>query len=70
MKNPGKMICAGTKEKLGNPVLLDRAFFQDLKELEGDIGGKQVVRRHLEQVMLLETAPEELQDIDEKTQNW
>lgn len=70
VKNPGKMICAGTKVKLGNPVLLDRVFFQELKELEGDIGGKQVVRRHPEQVMLLETAPEELQDIDEKTQNW
>ena len=41
-----------------------------MKELEGDIGGEQVVRRHPEQVMLLETAPEELQDIDEKTQNW
>lgn len=69
-QNPGKIVCAGTKEHLGNPVLLDKIYFSELLELEGDRGGKQVVKRHLENVLLLETSESELQDIDDKTQDW
>ncbi len=70
VQNPGKIICAGKNGEPGNPVLLDKAFFAELMQLEGDTGGKQVVRRHPAQVLLVETTEEELQDIDEKTQNW
>lgn len=69
-QNPGKIICAGTKENLGNPVLLDQAFFAELMNLEGDRGGKQVVNRHLDQVVILDTPKEELRDIDTKLQDW
>lgn len=70
VKNPEKIICAGTKDCLGNPVLLDKRYFPELMELKGDTGGKQVVKKHLDQVVLCETSSQELQDIDEKTQNW
>ena len=69
-KNPGKIICAGTRECLGNPVFLDKRYFQELTELEGDTGGKQVVKKHLDQVFLCETLQQELRDIDEKSQDW
>ena len=69
-KNPGKIICAGTNEKLGNPVLLDKLYFTELMDITGDVGGKQVVKRHLDQVILLKTSEAELKDIDEKTQVW
>ena len=69
-KNPGKIICAGTNEKLGNPVLLDKLYFPELMDITGDVGGKQVVKRHLDQVILLKTSEAELKDIDEKSQVW
>lgn len=70
VKNPGKIICAGTKDCLGNPVLLDKRYFPELMELKGDTGGKQVVKKHLDQVLLCETLKQELRDIDEKSQDW
>lgn len=69
-KHPGKIICAGNQGQMGNPVFLDKRFFSELMELEGDVGGKQVVRRHLDQVLLVETQQIELLDIDEKTEEW
>lgn len=70
VKNPGKIICAGTDDCMGNPVLLDKRYFPELLELEGDTGGKQVVKKHPDQVLLCETLQQELQDIDEKSQDW
>lgn len=69
-QNPGKIICAGNDKRLGNPVLMDRIYFQELKTLEGDTGGKQVVKRHPDQVLVLETDEKELRDIDLHTQEW
>ena len=69
-KNSGKIICAGKDQEPGNPVLLDQIYFQELLNLEGDRGGKQVVKRHMDKVLIVDTSAKELQDIDEKTQNW
>src|SRR5207244_11917213 len=38
----------------GNPVLFSRYFFDELRTLSGDIGGKAVIRRHAESVRELE----------------
>jgi molybdenum cofactor cytidylyltransferase len=53
--------------KLGNPVIFDKIYEQELLELTGDVGGKKVVRRHLEDVLLVEAKDSiELADIDTK----
>jgi len=38
----------------GNPVLFAREFFDELRTLSGDVGGKSVIRRHAESVRELE----------------
>lgn len=70
IQNPGKIICAGNKTHSGNPVLLDRCFFKELYELTGDVGGRQVIKKHPDQVILCETSEAELRDIDEKGMEW
>ena len=48
----------------GNPCLFPARFFPELLALEGDQGGGAVIRRHPEALLLLETAAEELRDVD------
>jgi molybdenum cofactor cytidylyltransferase len=43
--------------KQGHPVILDRKRYEtELLRLQGDIGGKEIVRRHLEDVLEVEVA--------------
>lgn len=67
-ENSGKGIgCLINRGELGNPVVFSRAYFPELYQLSGDVGGKQVVRRHLDDVWTCEPAEaKELDDIDEK----
>lgn len=48
----------------GNPCLFPAAFFPELLALEGDRGGSAVIRRHRDRLLLLETDPRELLDVD------
>lgn len=48
----------------GNPFLFPAALFSELLALEGDTGGRQVIRRYKERILLLDVPPEELEDID------
>jgi molybdenum cofactor cytidylyltransferase len=49
----------------GNPVLFDRALFPELMAVEGDRGGKQLLKRHEREVEQVETMdPAVLMDID------
>ena len=64
--HPGQIICAGHEEKRGNPVLWDRAYFQELMELEGDAGGRILMKRYPKKVRIVEAEQEELSDIDRR----
>ena len=64
--HPGCIVCAGRGEERGNPVLWDRKYFQELFNLTGDEGGRQVMRRHEESLRIVQADPEELKDIDRK----
>ena len=64
---PGKIICAGTHGRPGNPVLWDRKYFQELLKLEGDTGGRQIMKKYPDEVIICETTKKELHDIDQKT---
>ena len=66
MRHPGSIVCAGSGRRTGNPVLWDRKYFQELFNLTGDEGGRQVMRRHEESIRIVQADPEELKDIDRK----
>ncbi len=62
--DPSKIVVPAAGERQGNPCLFPAAVFPELEALTGDRGGKQVIRRHQERVETVETAPEELGDVD------
>lgn len=48
----------------GNPCLFPARFFPELRELREDHGGNTVIRRHEEDLVLLEAPEQELTDVD------
>ena len=58
------MVSAVNNGVSGNPVFFDRSYYPELMELTGDIGGKRVMNRHLDDVEWFEMSREELMDID------
>ena len=62
--HPERIAALGHGGIRGNPCLFPARFFPELLALEGDRGGGAVIRRHPETLLLLETAPEELRDVD------
>lgn len=65
MAETGKGIVIATANgKRGNPVLWDRRYFPDLKELNGDIGGRNLVSQHPEQVAEVEIGAAARLDLD------
>lgn len=64
--HPGSIVCAGYGEKKGNPVCWDAAFFPELLEVSGDEGGRQIMRKHVEKIRIVQADAEELKDIDRR----
>ncbi len=62
----GQVICAGNPLRPGNPVLWDRAFFDELRGLTGDHGGRKIMSRLPDKIRYVEAQSEELKDIDLK----
>jgi CTP:molybdopterin cytidylyltransferase MocA len=48
--------------RTGHPVLFARCLWEDLRRLEGDVGAREVVRRHWYQAVRIQAAP--LPDLD------
>lgn len=64
------ILCASFKGELGNPTIFSSYYKNDLMKLEGDVGGKKVLKAHLDDVTLFEVSSEkELMDIDTK-RDW
>ena len=64
-KSPNKLLGTAynhSKEVVGVPAYFPRSFFTSLKELEGDKGAKEILKRNNSEVMFFEG---ELIDIDE-----
>lgn len=52
--------------ELGNPVYFYGRISKELLELAGDIGGKRVINKHLDETFFYDVEEEqELEDIDE-----
>lgn len=59
------LACLCHQGDFGNPAIFARKYWGELQELRGDVGGKRVLRRHLEDLCLYEVEDgKELVDID------
>lgn len=67
-KQSGKGIgCMSYGGRSGNPVIFTKGYQEALLALTGDFGGKQIVKKHLEDTYFYETEnPMSLKDIDRK----
>lgn len=62
----GKGIgCPCNEDELGNPVIFRGKYWEELMSLSGDVGGKRIVKLHMDDVYLYEvTDSKELVDVD------
>lgn len=60
-KADGSMILTANNQ---NPVIFPQRYFDELKQLEGDTGGRVLFTRYPDNVVCYETDPNELKDID------
>ncbi len=65
-ENPDCIIALAHKGESGNPVLFPREYFQELEALQGDKGGKTVMKRYPLRQRLVEVPEEQLLDVDTK----
>ena len=57
--------CLGYQGRLGNPAVFASAYYEHLRELEGDRGGRSLIAMYQDDVYVFETEDErELEDID------
>lgn len=63
-QQPDKIAALGHGGVRGNPCLFPARFFPELLELREDHGGNTVIRRHEEDLILLEVDSAELYDVD------
>lgn len=61
---PGAIIQATNHGKPGNPVLLPRNLFGELKQIKGDRGARAIIATHSEQVTSVEIGPAAARDFD------
>ncbi|MBP3508189.1 nucleotidyltransferase family protein [Oscillibacter sp.] len=61
---PDKIAALGHDGVRGNPCLFPARFFPELLELREDRGGNAVIRRHEDDLILLEVDGAELYDVD------
>ena len=63
-QHPAKIAAMAHGGIRGNPCLFPARFYPELLALNGDRGGSAVIRRHEEDLLLLETDALELTDVD------
>lgn len=65
VKSNKGIACLAYQGRLGNPVIFDSSYKEELLRLQGDIGGKSLVKNHLDDVEFVEVSNLfELLDID------
>ena len=62
--SPDSIVAMSSGGKRGNPCVFPQAYFDELLGLSGDIGGRAVIERHGDRLILFEVEPSELIDID------
>ena len=64
MRQPDKIAALAHDGVRGNPCIFPARLFPELLALKEDCGGNAVIRRHEEDLVLLEVSPRELADVD------
>ena len=64
LQSPQSIAALGHGGKRGNPCVFPARFYPELMELTGDVGGAAVIRRHEDDLRLLEVPARELWDVD------
>ena len=62
------IMVSGHGERMGNPVIFAGKYYEELSNLKGDVGGKQVIKKHLDDVQMFEMPEPELKDLDLPTE--
>lgn len=62
------IVTSSHGERMGNPVIFSAKYYEELKNLEGDVGGKFVLKKHLDDVQMFEMPAPELKDLDSPTE--
>lgn len=65
VSSQGIGVCA-CGNRMGNPVIFSEVYYTELKKMVGDVGGKQVAMKHLDDVFLFQVEQKELEDIDNR----
>jgi len=61
----GPIVAPTYRGRRGAPVIFDRQVFAELRALEGDVGGREVLKRRADEVVRLEIGnPRALDDVD------
>lgn len=55
-QSPDSILAASYGARRGNPVYFPRAYFEELRNVTGDEGGRSVIQRHPESVRLVDIA--------------
>ena len=63
-QQPGRIVGAAHDGKRGNPNLFPKRFYSELMELQEDHGGNTVIRRHEQDLILVEIPKAQLTDVD------
>lgn len=63
-ENPDRIVAPAHDGRTGNPCIFPREFFPELCQLQGDVGGKYVIKAHLDRLLTVEVAPDALFDCD------
>lgn len=58
------IACAGHGKRLGNPVIFKERYMEELLTLDGGVGGKKVLKRHMDDTFVFQVKERELEDID------
>ena len=63
-ENPDRIVVPVSGTRRGNPCLFPSDLFPQLRSLQGDRGGSQVIKQFPERVLAVEVPAEELFDVD------
>lgn len=61
---PDRIVGMSSGGRRGNPCVFPKGFFDELCSLSGDKGGRAVIERHEDSLILFEVSADELTDVD------
>lgn len=68
--NPGKIVAPRFREQQGNPVIIPRIFWDEIRALRGDVGCKSILKGHPSQIEWVEMDDDAiLLDVD-RVEDW